>query len=379
MIRIVGSSLALGLCVLAFVVYSTFPALRTTVSGHVPPDPADLSLAVLANTPTPTTQAEMTEPSATKPVATAVLDNASLVALLPTPTVSSLPAMAPEVKPVLLPTVTPTLQPVTIPEQTLALATDQGQPAPVAALSNVSGPCWVESPPPSLGLDPFYAKYCSALGIPIVASGDVPDGALLRAWEIVTQMVNGMVQAEDIRTSIIARSTRIGVIGAMQVTTDMPEHRSLYALFPAVDWNTRARGVGATPDIPLLSIGEENLLCYPGDRWVGQNVLVHEFAHTIKNMGLDFVNPGFHAELQRAYARALEAGLWPDTYVSSNADEYWAEGVRLYFQIETAGVPSGQSYPANSRAELQGYDPELYRLVASVFGAHGGISPCPTP
>ncbi|HXF65016.1 MAG TPA: hypothetical protein VNK95_25540, partial [Caldilineaceae bacterium] len=250
--------------------------------------------------------------------------------------------------------------------------------SPTETLNSSSDGCWVAPPPASLGLDPFYTKYCSALGIPIVASGEVPDRALQRAWAIVTQMLRGMPQAEAVRASLTRTSARIGIIGAAQATTDLPEHRSLYALFPDVDWNARARGVGATLEIPLLSVAEENLLCYPGDRWNGQNVLVHEFAHTLKNLGLDLVDPTFHAEVQRAYQQALDAGLWPGAYVSSDVEEYWAEGVRLYFQVEAAGVPEGQPYPANSRAELQRYDPELYRLVERVFGPHDGISPCPT-
>ena len=283
--------------------------------------------------------------------------------------------MAPEQKAIALPTVTPTVQPVT-----LAAADKFPVAAPVAAAAaadpSLDG-CWVTSPPGALGLDPFYAKYCSALGIPIVASTAVPDSALQQAWHIVTQMLSSAPRAEEIRSAIIATSTRIGIIGAKQATTEMPEHRSLYTLFPGIDWDTRARGVGATAEIPLLSIGEENLLCYADDRWTGQNVLIHEFAHTVKNMGLDRIDPTFHAEVQRIYQQALEAGLWPGTYVISDVEEYWAEGVRLYFQVDAAGVPAGQPYPANSRAELQQYDPELYRIVERIFGPSAGIPPCP--
>jgi hypothetical protein len=303
-----------------------------------------------------------------------VIEDVPEVAVLtPAQEGSSAPAMAPEMNAALLPTVTPT----TIPTVQPVIAADQSKSPTAVVLNSSPDGCRVGSPPASLGLDLFYTKYCSARGIPIVASSVVPDTALQRAWEIVTQMLSGMPQAEEIQNSLIGMSTRIGLIGATQVTTDMPEHRSLYTLFPGVDWNTRARGVGATPEIPLLSIAEENLLCYPSDLWTGQNVLVHEFAHTLKNMGLDAVNPTFHAELQRTFQHALDTGLWPETYVISDVEEYWAEGVRLYFQSDAAGVPGGQPYPANSRAELQRYDPELYRMVENIFGPRGEISACP--
>lgn len=375
-----ASFLALGVCVFTFGLHSVQPTLRSFVSHSAPLDPDRSALAVLASAPAlPTAELSAPQPapgdSALNVSRTVAADDAPIdpepeVAAPPVQAVSTAPALAPAL--VMLPTVTPTPQPV-------AIVAAKSVPLADAAPNRAPDGCVVASPPPALGLHPFYTKYCSALGIPIVASSGVPDMALQRAWAIVTQMLNGMAQAEEIRNSITGMSTRIGIIGATQVTTDMPEHRALYTLFPGVDWNTRARGVGATPEIPLLSIAEENLLCYAGDLWAGQNVLVHEFAHAIKGMGLDFVNPAFDVELQRAYQHALDAGLWPQTYVSSNIDEYWAEGVRLYFQIDAAGVPGDQPYPANSRAELQVYDPDLYRIAESIFGARDGISPCPNP
>ncbi len=380
MIRIVACCLALALGVYVFAVglYSVLPTQHERVAHPTLPAADEKSLAVLAEDailPTATVSSPQSILAGnavllSHPVVEAPPEAADLQ-----PAPESSPALAPALKAVALPTVTPTPQPLR------AIVFDP-TPAPVATTSVESIPsapdgCTVAAPPPSLGLDPFYTKYCSALGIPIVASSEVPDAALHRAWEIVTHMLNGITHAEELQTSIIRTATRIGIIGAAQATTDMPEHRTLYTLFPNVDWNTRARGVGATLEIPLLSIAEENLLCYPGDQWAGQNVLVHEFAHTVKNLGLDLIDPAFHAEVQHAYQQALNAGLWPETYVSSNIEEYWAEGVRLYFQQDAAGVPGGQSYPANSRAELARYDPELYRLVETVFGPRTGIAPCP--
>ncbi len=89
----------------------------------------------------------------------------------------------------------------------------------------------------------------------------------------------------------------------------MPEYRDLNAMYPAVDWNARARGLGATVAIPLTSAGEENLLQLAGDRYVGENILVHEFAHSILNLGILAIDPGFGSRLDRAYKDAMDAGL----------------------------------------------------------------------
>src|SRR5690606_17057721 len=79
---------------------------------------------------------------------------------------------------------------------------------------------------------------------------------------------------------------RVGIMAESEVTTDMPEHSDLNEAFPGINWDTRARGLGATVDRPLTSVGEENLLQLPGDVYMGENILVHEFAHTFFDLGV---------------------------------------------------------------------------------------------
>lgn len=248
--------------------------------------------------------------------------------------------------------------------------------------ADVTSTCQVSAPPADAtiggpSLDPLYEKHCAARGVPIVASGQVSDVAFHRAWDIVAHMMEGIAYEAEIRDTMRRLGLRIGIIGVSQSTTELPEHRQLNAMFPDVDWDNRTRAIGATTQIPLLSVGEENLLCHRDDRWFGQNLLVHEFAHAIKNLGLDIVQPQVHADLVRAYEAARAAGLWANTYVISDVEEYWAEGVRLYFQMQPhPNTPGGQPYPANNRAELETYDPELYRIIYDIFGPKEHIATC---
>ena len=64
-----------------------------------------------------------------------------------------------------------------------------------------------------------------------------------------------------------------------EYTTDVPEQR---AMKPRVYWDRRARGLGGSP----VSCAEENVLCFPGDPYSTENILIHEFAHTVHGMGL---------------------------------------------------------------------------------------------
>jgi hypothetical protein len=321
----------------------------------------------------------------------AVADAMPSRSLLPTPTLSFLSGSAAVQESgqtlLLLPTVTPApptqqarafVAPPPSAGVFTASVSAAGLDTTAAVHANPAAGCSIAAPPDALGLDPFYGKFCSVYGLPVIASAGVPDLALQRAWQTVVMMLDGIAQAEEIRQAISANGVRIVIMSVHQVTTDIPEYRELYTTFPGIDWNTRTRGIGATAEIPVLAVGEENVLCYANDQWFGQNLLVHEFAHAIKNLGLDVIDPGFHTELARIYRHALDAGLWAGTYAASDVEEYWAEGVRVYFRQDGGpNAPGGQRYPADTRAELEEYDRELFNLIASVFGDREPVVRCP--
>jgi hypothetical protein len=232
--------------------------------------------------------------------------------------------------------------------------------------------------PAGLALDPFYAKYCVADGVAIVASDEVPDAALQRARDLVGAML-APVRADAVAAIHDAR-VRVGVIGVDQVTTDLPEHADLNEAFPLPDgdWDTRTRGVAATQARPLTSAAEENLLCAPGDVYAGESILVHEFAHTVHEQGVAVVDASFDGRLRTAYQEAVEAGLWTDTYAATNAIEYWAEGVQSHFDVNGSADPADGVHNAiASRDALQSHDPALYALVDEVFGGTAALDLCP--
>ena len=66
----------------------------------------------------------------------------------------------------------------------------------------------------------------------------------------------------DIRNSYYNKYGRFALMASTEVTTQIPEHRDLGSW-----WNDRARGLGATPDRPVSTAGEENALCYNTDRY----------------------------------------------------------------------------------------------------------------
>jgi hypothetical protein len=253
--------------------------------------------------------------------------------------------------------------------------------------AHVSGQRWrftkvtrVGPVPSSLGVSAFYKKYVDADGIPVLGSDKVSDTALYRARFIILQVLSGRA---DIRDQMIAHGARVAIMGASEQTSDIPEHSNLalpedeadQTQDPQVFWNGRARGLGGVVGAPLTTGAEENLLCQQGDRYAGEDIFLHEFAHGIHHLGVTFVDPNFEADLQAAYDDAKAEGRWQenaDLYALDNPIEYFAEGVQSWFNVNAE--PNAVHNDVNTRAELETYDPQLYALVAKFFPAD--VSPC---
>ena len=231
--------------------------------------------------------------------------------------------------------------------------------------------------PESLALSPFYKKYVDALGIPVVASENVPDDALLVARDIVNSM---LAMRPDVRKALIARKWRTGVIAEVEMTMDIPEYaRMKRPGAPAGEPVTqadrdyhanRSRGLGGNP----TTGAEENLLGYPGTRYYGEHIFVHEFAHAIMT-GLRDADPPLHAEIRAAYDAAMAAkkytydGSRGPHYATTNANEYWAEGVQWWFFSNYGECFAGHA-KVDSPDEFKAYDPTLYAILARVFDVH---------
>lgn len=230
--------------------------------------------------------------------------------------------------------------------------------------------------PESLGVSAFYKKYSDALGIPVLASEKVPDAALLVARDIVNTM---LAARPDLRKALIARGWRTGVIAEVEMTMDIPEYSKMKR--PGApreepvtqadrDYHAnRSRGLGGNP----TTGAEENLLGYPGTRYWGEHIFVHEFAHAMMTAIRD-VDPAMHAEIRAAYDTAMAAGKYVHAdgrkhYATTNANEYWAEGVQWWF-FSNYGECFAGGVKVESPEEFAAYDPWLNALIARVFTTH---------
>ena len=235
------------------------------------------------------------------------------------------------------------------------------QPITIAQSVNILKPI-----PPSVAvrksfkLDPFYEQWIDVEGLPVVASAKVNPYAVKEAAWLIRQMIG---HRPDVLQALAENNVRFAVMAYNELTTQIPEHSDLQ---PASYWDRRARGLGSTPARPAVSCGEENLLNYTGDPYSTENILVHEFAHAIHQMGLNTVDSSFEDRLQAMFDAAVEKGLWKDTYAITNKAEYWAEGTQSWFDTNRAN--DDQHNHVDTRDKLKEYDPALATLLTEVFG-----------
>jgi hypothetical protein len=237
--------------------------------------------------------------------------------------------------------------------------------AMVASAARADDVLRVVSPPPQaefdrLKLSPWYAKYVSADGFPVVGSKNVTDHAILEAAWLVRHM---LAHRPDCREALIKNKVRLAVMAYNEFTTDVPEHSGLQ---PAEYWNRRARGLGPTRARPAVSAAEENLLCLKGDPYAAENILIHEFGHAVQDMGMKTADPAFDRRIREAYENAKEADLWKGTYAMTNYHEYWGEGTQSWF--DTNRRNDNQHNDIDTREKLKKYDPALAKLLEEVYG-----------
>lgn len=225
----------------------------------------------------------------------------------------------------------------------------------------------ISIPPVNLKLDPFYKKYMNVNGIHVVSSWRVPDSCFYAAYISIKALTG--VLPKEVLESMTSRNTRIGIMARYEGTTDIPEHAYL-AKDTILNWDVRARGLGGTLDLPFSTSAEENILAYQIDKYHAEDILIHEFAHTIHDVGILPVYLEFNNELQAALDDAVAKGKWKNVYAATNIYEYWAEGVQNWFNVN-AEVDNdngdGKHNKINTREELKQYDPALYNILARFF------------
>ncbi|MBT3200053.1 MAG: hypothetical protein HN350_09065 [Phycisphaerales bacterium] len=221
--------------------------------------------------------------------------------------------------------------------------------------------------------DPFYKQHRISGGVLILGSEKVSKYAMNEVAHLVKNM---LANRPDVLEHLAKNNNYIGIQAYCEMTSDLPEQSGL-----DVWWDYRARGLCGA----LVTCGEENVLMYPGDPWVGESIFVHEFAHQIMHTLLQ-IDKGYKARLSELCLAAQKSKRFRGYGLNDSPNaplEFWAEGVQAYFNCngairpEAAGSnPSLEALDAKgnhlchirTRAQLKKHLPGLAALIDKSFG-----------
>ena len=221
-------------------------------------------------------------------------------------------------------------------------------------------PTDLQPPPPTLSLDPYYGKYLEAGGTAIVSSLRMPDEALLRARNIMNEMLSNR---PDLLATIAGMGIHVAIWGEYGVLSDLPEvdydmydDSSIFGIFNG----------------EVIATGVAQVLCYESMIEPGYDLFVHEFAHGIQ-AAIEHQPGGdrFRERLAAIYEDALPRWRW--NYAGLNVQEFWAEMVAFWFGQQYA---KGYWRDMNSPAELEALEPAIAALLKEVFGDATLTSSC---
>ena len=222
--------------------------------------------------------------------------------------------------------------------------------------------------PPEKG---FYSKVLDFHGIPIKAHKLVSDQALYAAYGRLSLLFSNLLDKQPmVISNLVTAGAELHIIGRSQVTTDLPEWEhdrgKQLAEYHGLTRDERTRGMGGL----LTSCGEENLLRSPNDRYRGRDICLHEFAHNIRNHG---IQKEVRDRLNEQYRRSLAKGLWQKSYAGSNPDEFFAELTMWYFGTHGDLRMSGPK-PADGPEGLKQYDPDAFALLDDFYSGRIAIT-----
>jgi len=214
--------------------------------------------------------------------------------------------------------------------------------------------------------------------IEVAATGSTSDLGHTKGAEIVATMLSDIGQ--NVWNNMVARRVRIGIFSRHEALSVYPEYRDLAdsprcrgscrgsckrtCTFDGRKWDTVAGAGGVR-----AAILESNILCDRFDPYRrGNNILAHEFIHTIHINGLPSAES---RQLNAAFAEAKRKQLWNlKSYAMQTVYEYFAEAGGVWFNVNNNNSSGGMDRCRGEmvcRSHLKRRDPKLYAMLKYTF------------
>ncbi len=142
-------------------------------------------------------------------------------------------------------------------------------------------------------------------------------------------------------------------------------------------------GLGGTKSKPRTIICLENIVCLKNVKYKQESIFVHEFAHTIREVGLLLGNPELYNALDPLYEIYKEklGDQCNYTYAcQNNGIEMWAEATQTWFGVTTRSDVNQSISTIEEIKQIKNDHASLYDLLNKVYGegeeGKGGVKIC---
>ena len=214
----------------------------------------------------------------------------------------------------------------------------------------------------------FYKKFKLTNGLGIKGSSAIENESLDKAAAIIEKMIS---KRPDIRKKLIELNAEVVVIAKSENYCDMPEARDLKdkRTFDGRSFCDICGG-GGVIGRPITTVCEDNLLKTPNDPYHGtEDILTHEFAHTMHVMGM---NEGDQKKLTKLYEEAKNKKIFEKnadnelTYMMANEQEFFACLSAAWFGVHNPKSPS-ISPELVDRSSIKEKLPAVYEFMKSIY------------
>lgn len=204
-------------------------------------------------------------------------------------------------------------------------------------------------------------------GIVIKSSRDVSLEAHQTAKGILDALLGKIPQVAE---ELVRQHADFAIYGYGDDAYDVPEHRGGAEIL-----GRPVEGFGGTAGDPTTSISQKNVLRITDGvnqtRYLNECIVVHEFGHAIHLLGINnLADQTLANDYKKVYQHAKDAGLWPNTYLIANYEEYFATLTTIWFNVmaeSVSGTWDGVRGPINTREEFKQYDPVGYDFFSRIY------------
>lgn len=214
----------------------------------------------------------------------------------------------------------------------------------------------------------FYKKFKSTKGLSVKGSVSIEDLSLEKAAVTIEKMIS---KRPDIRERLIKENAEVVIIAKNENYCDIPEARDLKdkKTFDGRSFCDICGG-GGVVGRPITTVCEDNLLKTKDDPYHGsEDILTHEFAHTMHILGMDELDKKsvtkLYEEAKKNHVFEKNVDKQP-TYMMANEQEFFACLSAAWFGVHNPKSPA-ISPDLIDRNSIQEKFPAAYEFLKTIY------------